>query len=152
MLLFQEPPKFIKMRKPVENASEKLINDFGNINLLEQLETSTDPENSYQIIADSVTVTYNACYPTVEKRFKRHRHTIQAWMTLDILAKIALKDKLYVKYRKATDHVTREALKTELNDAQNEINTLIREAKTKYYAEKISKFKNDIKKNLGYYQ
>ena len=40
------------MRKPVENASEKPINDFGNINLLEQIKTSTDPENSYQIIAD----------------------------------------------------------------------------------------------------
>ena len=48
------PPKFIKYRKAIDNAEEKMKLHFTSQNILDRLKNVTDPEKSYQVLADSI--------------------------------------------------------------------------------------------------
>ena len=144
------PPKYIHIKKPVDNAMENIKNEVRQA----QLETSTSldqsPEENYAIIADTITTALNKNVPIVKKRFRRDRHSLKPWMTDSILSKIKEKDKLYNKVRKAKinseNHVTNKIL---LKGKIREINQEIMDAKRTYYARQIEKFKGDAKKTWG---
>ena len=99
------------------------------------------------MISDAVTESYNKNYPVKVTRFRRDRHKVQSWMTDEILEKITAKDKLYVQTKKAKNGSTeKRELKNQLDLSNQDINRNIIEAKSNYYSEKISNYKNDMKK------
>ena len=144
------PPKYFTVTKPVDNAMENIKEEVRKANLSQQISDQNSPDQNYNKIADTIKEAYDKNFPSVQKRFRRDRHKIQPWMTNAILEKIKLKDKLYVKQRKANPNLeSTKALKDKLKEAVRELNFLIMDAKKEYYANKITRHKNDIKKTWG---
>ena len=136
------PPKFIKFRKAMPNAEDKMKNDLQDSNLLNQLNPSPYgcPNESYNTILTTVQTAYDKNYPEITARFQRHKHKIQPWMTDNILHLIKAKDKFYVRYRKAKPNsATKFLLKHHMESINQRINQSIIEAKNKYYQEEIEK-------------
>ena len=143
------PPKYIEIRKAVDNAEIKFKEDIISANLEQKVNTTANdcPNAAYQTISDTIIKAYDKNYPTVRTKFRRDRHKVQDWMNDDLLKKIAEKDKVYVRSKKAkAGSPEKSELKCRLNALNQEINSGIINAKSSHYAEKIEVYKNDMKK------
>ena len=49
-----------------------------------------DPEKTYETIRETINTAYKHSFPKIKKRFQRHKHKIQPWMTDEILQQIKL--------------------------------------------------------------
>ena len=144
------PPKFIYIKKPVDNAMEKIKQDVQNAQLDQKTSLERTAEENYSTISDAITDSLEKNIPTIKTRFRRDRHSLKPWMTDDILKKIKDKDKLYNKVRKSKPNSdTHSSNKTLLKTKIREINQEIMDAKKTYYAKQIEKFKGDSKKTWG---
>ena len=123
----------------MDNAEAKFKEEIRSANLAQKVnETPNEcPEEAYKIISDTITNAYDKYFPLIETRFRRDRHNVQPWMNDDLRVKIAVKDKIYVQYRKAKEGSSEKAgLKSELNSHNFEISSGIIETKKTFYAQK----------------
>ena len=67
-------------------------------------------------------------------------------MTNEIMAKIKLKDDLYIQSRKAKNETAKSFLKAALKKLEKEIVKAIENAKSTYFTHQFNEYKNDIKK------
>ena len=144
------PPKFIYIKKPVDNAMEMIKQDVCDAQLERHTSLDTSAEDNYSVIANTITKSIEKNIPTVKTRFRRDRHSLKPWMSDDILKKIKDKDKLYNKVRKSKpDSENHKLNKNLLKSKIQDINHQIMEAKRTYYEKQIEKFKGDSKKTWG---
>ena len=107
----------------------------------DELKTCDDPNEAYKQFFNIFNSLCDIYFPMVFVRLKT-KHIQSPWITKGIAKSSKRKQKLYEKFLK---HRTRE---TELayKSYKNLFKTLKKKAKKKYYSEKISKYKHDVKK------
>ena len=132
----------------MDNAEENFKIDFANLELTNKIDPSPHAcaDKSYDTIITHLQSLHNKHFPVKETRFRRDRHSVQPWMTDDLLHLIKSKDKFYVRHRKAKPNSPEKALlKHHLKSLTQRINQSIIEAKQSYYDREITKNNNDMK-------
>ena len=80
------PPKYIFSQKIDDVSLAKFRLDLVQANIVNNIESSCqgDPEQTYETIREIIGKAYKNNFPRIKKRFQRHKHKIQPWMTNDI--------------------------------------------------------------------
>ena len=141
-------PKYIATQKIDDESIAKFRLDLVRANIERKIDHSVqaDPEKTYEKIRETINTAYLHSFPKLKKRFQRHKHKIQPWMTDEILQKIKSKDELYVKTRKAKTELEKTRLKRALKSLEKSIAVTIENTKSRYFSEQFNKHKSDIKK------
>ena len=144
----QHPPKYVYTQKIDELSISKFRIEIIRANIVNSIDPSptSDPEQTYEKIREIIQTAYKNNFPVTKKRFQRHKHKIQPWMTNEIMEKIKAKDNLYLKFRKAKSELEKSLLKGALKTIEKQINESIENAKSMYFTSQFNLHKNDIKK------
>ena len=138
-------PKYVTIRKISPERIENFKAEISNANSAENIDNRlcTDPNNSYDILADA----WDRHLPTRRARFDKHRHKMSKWITSGMLKSIHFKDKLYRKC-KPLNPVTTDYVNAKTNrKAYNRIlSRSIKLAKQMHYAQELKKYQNNIRK------
>ena len=142
------PPKYINSKKIDDESIAKFRLELIRANIERQIDHSVeaDPEKTYETIREITSTAYKNCFPITKKRFQRHKHKIQPWMTDNILQQIKKKDELYIKTRKATTEREKFELKRALKSHEKSLVESIENAKSTFFTEQFDNYKNDVKK------
>ena len=142
------PPKYVSFQKIDDESLVKFRLELVRADLGKQIDNSiqANPETTYQKLSEIIGEAYKNNFPIIKKRFQRHKHKIQPWMTNEILNMIKIKDDLYVKFRKCKLELDKLRLKRELKIAEKNITESIETAKSNYFSERFNTYKTDMKK------
>ena len=106
-----------------------------------------DPNGNYDALQNIINECKNKHMPTKLKRFNKYKHKLSPWITHAILISIKHKDLLYKKkILSLPDSIEYKNAKINLNTYSTILQKLIRSAKSKYYHEKLQKFRLDSRK------
>ena len=121
-----------------------------NFNIPAQLnsELNANPNNNYRIFSKAVNFAKEKHLPIKKKKFDRHKHKINKWITRGILESINTKNKLYKQLVQTgtRDLDAYEHLKVRFNRYRNILKQSIKDAKRIYFQSIFAKFKHDIKR------
>ena len=85
---------------------------------------------------------YNNFFPLKELHNDKNIKPKKPWVTWDILKLIKKKNRLYKLYLKNPS----ESRKNKYKKCRNDVNTMLRRSKRKYYYDKFESVKNNLKK------
>ena len=106
-----------------------------------------DPNENYNKLHDIISECKTRHLPFRKKRFNKYKHKLTPWATPSILASIKYKDNLYKTMKLAKpDSKEYHDAKINLNSFSNNLKRDIRLAKSKYYHDRLNKFKSDSRK------
>ena len=133
---FSQPKRFKRF------INDDSVNQFNG--LLQSFDwndmnSSNDTEDKYDIFIKKVTTAYNQCFPVKEVLHKVS--DVNPWFTNDLKKMCKKKNMLYRKYIKnPTDY-----RKLVYTQCRNKVSSAIRHHKQQYYQNRFSKVRNDIK-------
>ena len=129
----------------INNVKEELSKKCSLENF--KLELVTDPNTNYNNLIDTITTTIEKHMPIRLVKFRKHKHKKPKWITKGILISIRYRDRLYSQLQMTDRNDVNYLVKKQNLSTYNRIlKQNIRLAKKQYYHQRLSKFKDDIKK------
>ena len=142
--------KYITVETKDDTSLNNFINELENLNIPAQLnsELNANPNNNYRIFNKAVNFAKEKHLPIKKKKFNRHKHKINKWITRGILKSINTKNKLYKQLVQTSKRNVDayEHLKVRFNRYRNILKHSIKDAKRIYFQNIFAKFKHDIKR------
>ena len=127
-------PKYINFRS-MKNYSKELFNDkLQNINF-PNYENFQDTNLAYSDFINKLTGVINSIAPMKQRKMKNNS---QEWYDGEVAEKIAIRDKLFKKFKKSKLNVDKDLFK----EARNNVESLIKNKKKTF-------FENKLKENIG---
>ena len=109
--------------------------------------TPGDPSEYYDLLHNIIACAFEKHLPLKTVVFNKYRHKKNKWITKGIIKSIKCRDKLYKNLKAiGSTHPDYFGMKRNLQNYNQILKKSIRTAKTLYYHNCFSKFKNDIKK------
>ena len=109
--------------------------------------TSNDPNVNYEIVKNCLSNAVNEYLPTTLVKFKKHKHSLNPWMTQGIVRSIKVRDNMYHKLKSLDPHTdSYNATKINLTTFNRILKRTIRHAKFTYYNDLLIKYRTDSKK------
>ena len=105
----------------------------------------TDPNDAYNRLINIYNDTLNKVIPLKTVRFNKYKHSINPWVSKEILLSIKYRDKLHSKLKKAKSNAQRVKLENSYNEYRSFLHKKIKIAKRNYEKELFNKCKNDSK-------
>ena len=145
----KDAQKYIKIEVTNENSIDKFIKEVSDADIHSKLEPNlnTDPNHNYEILAKHLQLARNKHIPQKIKKFNKRKHAKEKWMTQELLAKIAKKNSLYVKWKTTpVTHASYDNVKESFKNCEREILKQIQVAKHDYFNRIFTAYKTDMKK------
>ena len=145
----QKVPDFILRKNVTEKSIALLRSDltiaFANFNPIFHIEKN--PELSLQLLEDTLKTYKDKRMPEVKMKFNRKKHTVQEYMTKDLMDGIYHRDRLYRKIEKLRDKNSPhgQALIAEHKAFAENLRKAIRAAKRDFYHKKFDQMKDSFK-------
>ena len=147
-------PRYVQISKSDETSINNFVLELQSKNVYDLLdkELYNDPNRNYEIIEKVINDCKEKHLPTSIKKFNKYKHKNSQWITNGIIKSIQFRDKLYLKLKKTPrDSHLHLILKQNLKTYNTVLNKLIVTAKKDYYYNEFTKYKRDVKKNLGHH-
>ena len=142
-------PKYITVTKVDDISISNFAKAMNEINIMELVDTNltSNPNDTYAIIESKINEAKDIHLPTTTVKFNKYKHKKSPWITLGILQSIKYRDKLYSKLKRCKpDSLDYSNEKYNLNTYNKILNSLIKEAKQKYYEHEFIKHSSDLRK------
>ena len=128
---------------------EKFQNEIANLEMHNQLDANINknPNDNYKIVSTLLQTAKNKHIPKRIVKFNKRRHKKERWMTNELLAKIAIKNEMYVDWK--TTPVTSEhfeRVKLRFKGYEKLVLKEIEIAKTEYFGRVFAAYRSDMKK------
>ena len=139
----------------VENINPLSINNFKHAilksNIYEKLAKNpdSDPNQNYEIFSSALTEAKTNHIPKKTQRFNKFKHRKEKWMTSELLKLVVRKNKLYREWKSTTDDNEYQIMQINFKTYERIVKNKIEETKQKYYFDKFTAQKNDMKKTWG---
>ena len=136
----------------VENINPLSINNFKHAilksNIYEKLAKNpdSDPNQNYEIFSSALTEAKINHIPKKTQRFNKFKHRKEKWMTSELLKLVVRKNKLYREWKSTTDDNEYQIMQINFKTYERIVKNKIEETKQKYFFDKFTAQKNDIKK------
>ena len=144
----QKFPSFILRRNITGNSIEYLKSD-----LKEKYQTfdpifdiNKHPEPSLKNLEDTIRELKDKHMPEEKMKFNRKKHTIQPYMTKDLMDGIRHRDRLYRRLERCKPGPRRALFKQEYDRFSDTLRKAIRAAKRDFYHDKFNELKHSFKK------
>ena len=138
-------------KKHIEVEDINRINEIANLGMHNKLDTNINrnPNYNYEIIATLLQNAKNRHIPKRVTKFNKSRHKKQKWMTDELLAKIVIKNEMYVVWKTTpvTD-VNYERSKLQFKGYEKLVLKEIETAKREYFGRVFAAYRSDMKKNM----
>ena len=141
-------PKTVKINRYNNISIDKFKQELLQENIINKLDSSphSDPNGNYIILHDIIQKAKQKHLPTVTKKFNKHKHKKEKWITRGIINSIKFRDKLHLRLRRTpSNSPLHETLKVNLRTYNRILKSNIRQAKTLYYQSRFKTFEKDIK-------
>ena len=113
---------------------ENFIADYVNIDWNKELQAEMkDTKHTTSRFMDVLNILIDKYIPLVKITQKEFKRRYKPWIDDDILGEIRKKNLIFKKYVKAGDETEKYTLHSEFKTLKNEISSLIRSGKKKYY-------------------
>ena len=143
-------PKYVMIQKQDENSLNAFKDAISSANLASKINNNlhANPNITYQIIESEIIKAKEKHLPCKRVKFNKYKHKGKNWITTGILKSIHIRDKLYAKYRsyKLTDPLY-SIHKLSYTKYNKLLNTMIKNAKYKYYDNEFTKYQGNLKKS-----
>ena len=143
------PNKFIHMRSQNETSFINVDKDLQTSNIITLMDndTTSDPNNNYNILLEEIKKAIDKHMPIKTVKFDKYRHKKETWITSGILKSIRYKDKLYRQLKMTNPFIPQyNILKTNLKTYSTILKRNIRLANKMHYTNMFHKSKNYSKK------
>ena len=93
--------KYVEVEFCNQENMDKFKNEVANADLYNKLDLDidTDPNYNYEIFSKHLQAAKSKHIPKKIKKFNKHKHKKEKWMTNELLIKVVEKNKLYVKWK-----------------------------------------------------
>ena len=141
--------KFIELEVFNDESIEKFQNEIANLEMHNQLDANINknPNDNYKIVSTLLQTAKNKHIPKRIVKFNKRRHKKERWMTNELLAKIVIKNEMYVDWK--TTPVTSEhfeRVKLRFKGYEKLVLKEIEIAKREYFGRVFAAYRSDIKK------
>ena len=143
-----KPPRLVKKRLNSSKAVQDMLTDMTECDIRSKMnnDLSSDPNLNYDILHDHLTIMKDKHWPYKFKKFNKHKHKNNKWISFGIIRSIKTRDMMYLKFKRCNQQsVEYNTLKNKLHVFNCKKKT-IREAKIQYYDKLFTQYKGDIKK------
>ena len=141
--------KFIELEIFNDESIEKFQNEIANLEMHNQLDANINknPNDNYTIVSTFLQNAKNKHIPKRIVKFNKRRHKKERWMTNELLAKIVIKNEMYVDWK--TTPVTSEhfeRVKLRFKGYEKLVLKEIEIAKREYFGRVFAAYRSDMKK------
>lgn len=136
------------MKHRPHNFHELLKNDLQDMNIMNVINTNpnSDPNDSYDILENTLTSLIDKHTTTRTVKPRKHRHKQTPWITQGIIKSIKYRDKLHLKYIMTPRNTTeRTNIKTNISTFNKILKKIIKQAKAMHYTNIFDQHKNNSK-------
>ena len=141
--------KFIELEVFNDESIERFQNEIANLEMHNKLDVNINknPNHNYKIVSTFLQNAKNKHFPKRVVKFNKCRHKKERWMTNELLAKIVIKNEMYVDWK--TTPVTSEhfeRVKLRFKGYEKLVLKEIEIAKREYFARVFATYRSDMKK------
>ena len=141
--------KFIELEVFNDESIERFQNEITNLEMHNKLDANINknPNHNYKIVSTFLQNAKNKHFPKRVVKFNKRRHKKERWMTNELLAKIVIKNEMYVDWK--TTPVTSEhfeRVKLRFKGYEKLVLKEIEIAKREYFARVFATYRSDMKK------
>ena len=141
--------KFIELEVFNDESIERFQNEIANLEMHNKLDANINknPNHNYKIVSTFLQNAKNKHFPKRVVKFNKRRHKKERWMTNELLAKIVIKNEMYVDWK--TTPVTSEhfeRVKLRFKGYEKLVPKEIEIAKREYFARVFATYRSDMKK------
>ena len=132
-----------------QQSMNKFIDSISKSNLMLEIDRDvfSDPNLTYAQIERHLISYIDRYLPTKRVKFNKYKHKKSPWITIGLLKSIHSRDNLYRRWKsKAPASHLYNIMKGKFQTYSNNVDKLIRLAKTTFYQKELDKFQGDIKK------